>query len=57
MKIRTRSIIVLAATLLLTAIVVLPRVIEAGRSIGSSGDKKRSGAPLVTSYSARGRTM
>jgi hypothetical protein len=53
MKMRTRSIVMLAAVLLLTAIVVLPRVIEAGRSKASTGEKAVTVTPLVTNRSGQ----
>src|SRR5882724_9049580 len=53
MKMRTRSIVMLAAILLLASIVVLPRVIEAGRSKASPGEKAVTVTPLVTNRSGQ----
>ena len=53
MKKRTRSIIVLAATLLLTTLILLPRIIEAGRSEGSRAEKSPSVAPVLASSSSQ----
>ena len=51
MKTRTRSIMVVTATLLLTTVILLPRIIEAGRSKGLGAEKSLSVAPVLTGSS------
>src|SRR5215831_14216396 len=54
MKFRARSIIVLAAVLLLTSVVVLPRVIDAQRSKNTAVEKTPSLTAI--SYSSVGQS-
>src|SRR6267143_172556 len=47
MKTRQRWMIVITAALLLTAVMLLPRIIEAGRSKASHAEKSPSAAPVL----------
>src|SRR6185295_13397067 len=47
MKMRTKAIILLSAALLLTTVIVLPRIIEAKRLNGSNADKNQSASPVL----------
>ncbi|HSP62951.1 MAG TPA: hypothetical protein VLQ90_08225, partial [Pyrinomonadaceae bacterium] len=51
MKTRQRGLIVITAALLLTTVIVLPRIIGAKRSTESPAEKSPSVAPLLTSTS------
>ena len=53
MKMRTSSIIILSATLLLATLALLPRITEAMRSKGSRAEKNLSVAPVLTSSSSQ----
>src|SRR6266849_8929785 len=53
MKMRTRSIMVLTAILLLATLILLPRIIEAGRSKGLGAEKSLSVAPVLVSSSSQ----
>ena len=53
MKIRTSSITILSATLLLATLALLPRITEAMRSKGLRGEKNLSVAPVLTSSSSQ----
>ncbi len=53
MKIRTSSITILSATLLLATLVLLPRITEAMRSKGLRAEKNPSVAPVLTSSSSQ----
>src|SRR6266403_2129449 len=55
MKSRTKLIVAVVATLLLTAVVVLPRIIEARRSTASRPEKGTSVAPVLTNRSSQGK--
>ena len=48
MKMRTRLIVILSAALLLTTVLLLPRIIEAKRANGLGADKNLSVAPATT---------
>src|ERR1700730_49521 len=53
MKTRQRWMIVITAALLLTAVMLLPRIIEAGRSRGVGPEKTLTLAPVLTSNSTQ----
>src|SRR6266568_2915008 len=53
MKMRTSSITILSATLLLATLVLLPRITEAMRSKGLRAEKNPSVAPVLTSSSSQ----
>ncbi|MFN2576085.1 MAG: fibronectin type III domain-containing protein [Pyrinomonadaceae bacterium] len=55
MKSRKMSIIMLAVILLLTAVAVLPRIIEAGRSAASAPEKSTSDTSGVRTRSTQGK--
>jgi len=53
MKTRQRRLIVITAALLLATLILIPRIIEAGRSKGSRAEKSPSVAPVLTSSSGQ----